>query len=330
MNDDLNFYLNNFDKIWNEKCSQYDYLPNILPPVNRIIVIGDIHGDFEKTKELLKVGKVIDNSGNWIGGDTIVVQLGDQVDSCRYDGINSCSDPKTTKNDKAHDITILKYMTSLHKKAQRYGGAVYSLLGNHELMNVEGDMTYVSYKNLMQYGTVEARVEKFKPGNELAEFLACTRKMVLIIGSNLFVHAGIVPEMVKKYNIDDMNKLLSLYLLDEIKQPRMFKELFMSSKYSPLWNRVFGDINNSTYSCEQVMKPLEEVYKVGRIYVGHTPQIEKGINSTCNDRIWLADIGVSKSFDNFDNNFIINKKRSKSREAQVLEILNDNNINILV
>jgi hypothetical protein len=329
MNNDLNFYLNNFKTIWNEKCSQYDYLPNILPPTRRIIVLGDIHGDFEKTKEMLRVGKVIDSRGKWIGGDTVVVQLGDQVDSCRFDGINSCSDPHTTKNDKAHDITILRYMTRLHHLAQKHGGAVYSLLGNHELMNVEGDMTYVSYKNLTQFGTKEARIEKFKPGNELAEFLACTRKMVLIIGSNLFVHAGIVPEMVKKYNIDDMNKLLSLYLLDEIKQPVMFKELFMSSKYSPLWNRVFGDINNSAYSCEQVMKPLEEVYQVGRIYVGHTPQMEKGINSTCNNRIWLTDVGVSKSFDNFDMEYIIKNKRSNSRRAQVLEILNDSDINIL-
>ena len=47
----------------------------------------------------------------------------------------------------------------------------------------------------------KARAELFKPGNKMANFLACTRSMVLIIGSNIFVHAGLLPEIVNKYNI---------------------------------------------------------------------------------------------------------------------------------
>ena len=62
---------------------------------------------------------------------------------------------------------------------------------------------------------MEARMWAFEPGNPLAEFLACTRKLVLKIGSNLFVHAGILPEIAEKYNdISEMNNILSMYLFN--------------------------------------------------------------------------------------------------------------------
>ena len=42
-------------------------------------------------------------------------------------------------------------MTALHSKAQQHDGAVYSLMGNHELLNVMGDMTYVSHENIKEF-----------------------------------------------------------------------------------------------------------------------------------------------------------------------------------
>jgi hypothetical protein len=37
---------------------------------DRIIVLGDIHGDWELTIKLLKLAKVIDDNNKWIGGET--------------------------------------------------------------------------------------------------------------------------------------------------------------------------------------------------------------------------------------------------------------------
>jgi hypothetical protein len=314
----------NFNKIYDEKCSKNSYLPSILPPVKRIIVIGDIHGDMKMLIKCLKIAKLIDKKLNWVGGETVVVQVGDQIDSCRFNGVDNCNDMEQSE-DEADDIKILYFMTELHNKAQKEGGAVYSLLGNHELMNVMGDMSYVSQNNIKSFENyngkymngIDGRKHAFKPGNELANFLACTRKMALIIGSNLFVHAGVVPEMVRKYNIDDMNKLLTLFLFDEIKQPDVFADLFLSSKSSPLWNRMFGfKINN----CIEVLQPLKEIYNVNRIYVGHTPQLKDGINGQCDNSIWQTDIGMSRAFN----------QHSKVTDAQVLEILEDGEkINIL-
>lgn len=316
------------NQLWTQKCSKYDYLPSTLPPVNRIVVIGDIHGDMGKLKYLLRVSNVIDKSGKWIGKDTVIVQVGDQIDSCRPDYGQHCINPETTLNDKADDVNILYYMTQLHKKAKVHGGAVYSLVGNHELMNVDGDFTYVSYNNQFndkRFMNREDRLTKFSPGHEIANFLACTRKMAIVIGSNLFVHAGILPSIVNRYNVDDLNNILSLYLLDELDNPGQYDEIFNSSHSSPLWNRVFGNIHKNANQCRQLMKPLKEVYKVGRIYVGHTPQLTDGIQSYCDNTVWLTDVGASHAFDKY----ITMKSKYNKYNSQVLEIINDSQINII-
>jgi len=333
MNILLSKYLSNFNNIWNDKCENYKYLPNILPEVERIIVIGDIHGDIDILYKCLELAKLIDGDKNWIGGETVVVQVGDQIDSCRFDGINSCNDINNYKlKDNANDINILYFMTNLHKKALAVGGAIYSLMGNHELMNVMGDMNYVSYNNRKQFnnykmdngniiqdGTI-ARQLLFSPGNKISNFLACTRKIALIIGNNLFVHAGIVPQMIKKYKIEDINNLLTLFLLNELEEPDIFHDVLMSGKYSPLWTREFGNSKMDSNKCNELMNPITEVYNVGRIIVGHTPQLEKGITKICKNRIVLTDAGMGEAFDAFDKNYIKTGKKNKHREAQVLEI----------
>jgi hypothetical protein len=205
-------------------------------------------------------------------------------------------------------------------------------------MNVNGDMRYVSHKGLEEfhdkfttYGhkLIEGKdVRKwvFQPGNIVSNFLACTRKMVLIIGSNLFVHAGIVPEIADKYSIKDLNRLMNLYLWDELSNNAKngkFDDIFNSSKLSPLWTRTYGNIGlHKTDDCDDVNKTLEiyKVYKVGRIYVGHTPMLEEGIISACDKKLYFTDIGASGAFDKF---------RTTEKKAQVLEILNDITINIL-
>jgi hypothetical protein len=325
----MNNFIKKFSSIYRKKCNN-NYLPSILPAVSRIIVIGDIHGDMDKLLKCLKIAKLINHNNEWIGRDSVVVQVGDQIDSCRYNGTDECNQPETyiyNDGDQADDINILYYLTELHNQASKKGGAVYSLMGNHEFMNVIGDFTYVSHNNIRHFDNYnhndnhtdiiikdgyEARKIAFEPGNKIANFLACTRKMALIIGSNLFVHAGIIPQMMEKYKIEEMNKLLTLFLLDELKQPKFFKDLFLSGKTSPFWTRMFG---NRIDDCVELLQPLKEIYNVNRIYVGHTPQMDTGIASQCNGNVWMTDVGMSKAFD--DNNTSIN------RDAQVLEILND-------
>jgi hypothetical protein len=335
-----------YKNVWKEKCAVYSKNPpsHIIKQIpKRIIIIGDLHGDYEKTIETLKLAnliEIVDKKIKWKGGDTIVVQLGDQIDRCRLDrGV--CSNEGATLNDEASDMKILYLMTELHNQAEKLGGAVYSIMGNHELMNVQGDFRYVSRENILEFskdGSIESgmieREKQFKPGNKIANFLACTRLLSLVIGPYLFVHAGIVPEIAKKYNVSDMNHILALYLFDNLDGTK-FQDLLVSDK-SPMWNRTIGTLNlkskmesvelmcDSLFDDEIQNNLFGSSHKIKRVFVGHTPQIYKGINSTCNNRVWYVDVGVSKAFDGFDTNLQYKGIVSDNRKSQVIEILNSN------
>ena len=341
-----------YNELWKQKCSLYPDISQIheLPDVRRIIVIGDLHGDFKATIESLLIGKVINKQKKWIGGDTVVVQVGDQIDRCRQ---LPCSNE--IEDDENSDIKILKFFTQLHIDALKDGGAVYSILGNHELMNSVGRMEYVSRMNVddfekqnenreflktkLDLKNLEAREWAFKPGNPIAEFLACTRKLALKIGNYLFVHAGIVPEIANKYNnIEDLNIILSLYLWDnlgpnlqnyqDVLGPDILKNenkhLRDNNNFSisPLWNRQFGNLSDNKESCDNLFQPLKEIYNVNNLFVGHTPQLNKGINSICQNRLWYTDIGISKAFDSAFNKMNSISSKPKIKQAQVLEINN--------
>jgi hypothetical protein len=349
----MNNNIINFKQIWDKKCSKYNFFNkkqiSILNPVKRIIVIGDIHGDYDLMINSLKIAKVIDDDNMWIGKDTVVLQVGDQIDRCRPNGIN-CN-TFLTANDE-NDLKILAYFTILHTKALKHNGAVYSLMGNHELLNVQGNLNYVSFKSFDNFGNthtnindkINKRKKLFSPGNKISNFLACTRHVALIIGSNLFVHGGIIGQIAKKYGIKSINKIMTLYLLDEFKNKYIYDnekqkfhkltntEIISNDKDSPLWNRLYGYIKyyyqkfSNDYDtldkinkiCSTNLDIIKETYKVDNIYVGHTPMFN-GITSVCNNKVWLTDYAGSKAF-----------KKSKHITIQVLEILNDGEqINIL-
>lgn len=331
-------------------CPNYDYIPIVQKPVKRIIAIGDIHGDFNLTIDILKMAKIIDEQGEWIADppNTHVVQVGDQIDRCRpISSPTACANPGETNPDEASDIKILKFFTNLHQKAKQHGGAVYSLLGNHEIMNVEGFMNYVSHDNIKDFENYkdpkkpdlvfksgkDARLHAFKPGNEYADFLACTRTSAIIIGSNLFVHAGIIPKLTAEMkgkdpvqSMADVNKLVRKWLLGKIDHDSI-KNLLDNPEVSPFWTRVLGYIppGKDHPDCKKYLNEVLEIFHLGRMIIGHTPQLADGhgINSTCDKKLWRVDIGASKAFDKFSG------KKIHKKRMQVLEIIDDNTIKIL-
>ena len=100
--------------------------PTFAPAAPRIVAIGDLHGDVAGTRKALVLVGAIDDKDSWIGGDLVVVQVGDQLD--RGD------------DEKA----ILLLLNSVADQAHKAGGALYALNGNHETMNVALQFNYVS------------------------------------------------------------------------------------------------------------------------------------------------------------------------------------------
>lgn len=181
-------------------CDKFSQFPHVLPPVRRIIAIGDIHGDMKYLIKLLTLSgviRVMNGKIIWCGGDTHVVQVGDQIDSCRPTTI-PC-EQQNKFNDKAEDAKIIDFLNTLHKEAVKYHGAVISLLGNHELLNLDGDTTYVSNRNINASGGLDERVRDFSKNGYHGQKIICTRAPMVIIGSNLFIHAGVVQELETLY-----------------------------------------------------------------------------------------------------------------------------------
>lgn len=290
----------------------------------RIIALGDIHGDLSFALRLLTIAKVIAVENNilkWIGGNTIVVQVGDQIDSCRPLPGETCEHTGTTLNDKAEDIEVLKLFTKLHNMAQKDGGMVLSLIGNHEIMNVLGDMRNVSKENL-----TDERADKFKPGGEYAKLLAETRYSVIIINNILFAHAGVISDKIN--NRDDIikiNKKVREWLLNKDSNPKNFYKEIDDSIF---WNRILGALppdselkdNINKDVCDRILGKVLTALKIDRMIIGHTPQFAKhnvGINGTCDGKVIRVDIGGSESFSKFDKRSMYN---IDARKPQALEI----------
>src|SRR4051812_8948477 len=58
--------------------------PAGLPAPERLVAIGDLHGDLDATRAVLRLAGAIGDGDRWIGGKLVVVQTGDQLD--RGDG----------------------------------------------------------------------------------------------------------------------------------------------------------------------------------------------------------------------------------------------------
>lgn len=107
--------------------------------VSRIVAIGDIHGAFDNMVAVLKTAGIIDEKLNWKGGTAHLVQNGDIVD-------------RGPQSRKAMDLLM-----ELEEQAEKTGGKVHVLIGNHEAMNVVGILDLVSKGEYESYTDRDSR-----------------------------------------------------------------------------------------------------------------------------------------------------------------------------
>jgi len=105
------------------------------PQPARIVAVGDLHGDFSVWRDIAGAAGLVDGAGHWTGGQTTLVQVGDVVDR----GPDS--------------LKIVHDLMRLQKEAAKQGGRVIALIGNHEAMNITGDLRYTTPAEFAAYST---------------------------------------------------------------------------------------------------------------------------------------------------------------------------------
>ena len=234
---------------------EYFPQPTVHDDVEKILVIGDIHGNYNRVKDLLVNAEIINTDLNWTWGKGHLVFLGDIFD--RGDDVTS----------------ILWLIYSLQQQAKKDGGMVHLLLGNHEIMIMEGDERYISHKYLYLTETLKVSYSMlFGPEYVLGRWLRA-QNAVIRINRILFVHGGISPGFIdKELALSDVNDSVRMYLTSPGTCGPDSLQNFLFGTNGPFWYRGYIPAYSGSESIsEKSLKELLHFYKAERIIYGHTP-----------------------------------------------------------
>jgi len=198
----------------------------------RIVAVGDIHGNFDGLVSILQRAELVDAETHWIGGGATLVQTGDIFDRGLY------------------VRELLDLLMRLQGEAESAGGRVVVLLGNHEGMNLTGFFRDVNpeiyeafagdkseksrkegYRSFRKYWRARAKAEGVEPPVFTSEieskwmaayppgFLEYMRALgpdarygawlrglpvAVIIDDVLFMHGGLSP-VLEGMTVDEIN-----------------------------------------------------------------------------------------------------------------------------
>lgn len=270
--------------------------------VRKVVAIGDIHGDYDRLAELLRDAGLTNRRNRWTGGAAHLVLCGDMVDR----------GPNSRK--------VLDFVMALEKEAGAAGGRVHALLGNHEAMNLYGDLRYVPPGEFKLYqtensaelrdqffemltkagnppgsrkesdaahplGWVEQR-QAFSPAGVYGKWLR-GRDAIVKINDAVFLHGGISPKYAG-FSIARMNNEIRAELND-------FSKLangMVTDEEGPLWYRGLanGPEKELAAHVDQVLRNLQ----VSHIVIGHTMVREMG--TRFNGKVICIDVGLSRFY----------------------------------
>lgn len=231
---------------------QFAVEPAVYEEPDTLLAISDIEGEFEGFRELLIGNGVISDRYEWKFGCGHLVLVGDFFD--RGPNVTEC----------------LWLIYHLEQEAEKAGGKVHFILGNHEIMNMNGDFRYVPGKYLANAKLLSKEYNSFyTPETELGQWLA-SKNILEKIGPTLFVHGGISEEVLETgLSIEAINTLCRPWFFSE-KSAKTSSDpilkVFFASEHSPFWYR--GYVQGKATQ-EQLNKTLT-AYGVQRVVVGHT------------------------------------------------------------
>jgi len=319
-------------------------IPCVWTDVERIVAVGDLHGDYENLVDILKGTGLVDEGLHWAGGLTHLVQTGDIMDRG--------SDSRR----------ILDLLMKLELEAALAGGKVHVLIGNHEMLNIIGiAFDYPGYVTLAQF--LSFLPEDFRESREkevlkgaaadgsdakttspeasflLKNYWAKTMKTdkeaqaaysgafledygpwflkkncIEKINDVVFVHGGVSS----KYSTWDLGRINSVlreelaFLSEPVKNPkvlRLFRPQIIYDRLGPLWYRDLAQRDEKEFAPEvdQIFANLKARFMV----VAHSPQVGSPVAmeymSRFQKRIWVIDTGIAHALGGRLSALIIDK-----------------------
>lgn len=258
--------------------------PSTYPQPERLVAIGDVHGDLDALLAILRAAGAVDESGHWSGGALFVVQTGDLLD--RGD----------------QEEAILELVDRLSSEASAAGGHFLALNGNHEIMNAQGDFRYVTPGGMSDFAEyadeapatlarrlpseARGRVGAFHPGGPMALRLA-THLTIVVVGDTLLVHGGATRAAIE-VGLDRINEGARAFLLGEAPLPDV-----LDGPTGPIWYRAFAESEDPA-TCAALDEALAAAH-VTRMVVGHTVQHE-GITRGCSEHVFRIDVGLGRRY----------------------------------
>lgn len=241
--------------------------------VDNICVISDVHGRYDRYIDLLKAVPVVDDEMKWNFGKGHLVILGDIFD-------------------RGEQVTeILWHVFGLEKQAEKAGGKVHVLFGNHEHMVLNHELWYIADKYRETEKTTNiSYTELYSENSVLGKWLR-KKPVAVTINNILFVHAGISPLVViKGFTVKKMNRMFYREVLGKDPEIVLRDEnlSLLLSDQGPLWYRRYFSRAGID---EEIIDRILSFYGVGHIVVGHTPG--ERIRSFHNNKILGIDAGIA-------------------------------------
>lgn len=205
--------------------------------IERVVAMSDPHGAFDSMVQTLANAGVVDAEGNWAGGKTHLVVTGDLLDR----------GPDSRK--------IMDLVMHLEQQAPASGGMVHLTLGNHEVMNLVGDLRYVAPEEFAAFAAEESAEERerwfqaLRSAREQAEgevddaalrqefdrdrppgfyghraafsshgkygSWLMQKPLMVVINDTAYVHGG-MPELVGELGLERLNRELRAQVVDYV------------------------------------------------------------------------------------------------------------------
>jgi len=295
--------------------------------VEKVVVVGDLHGDYENFVKILQSTGVVDEDLHWAAKNAHFVQTGDILDR----GLEARK--------------ILDLLIRLEKEAQAAGGMVHVLLGNHEEMNLTG----IVFTSNPDYVTLDQFISFLPDGYRKKQEDELTRRLIRLRAKNpnqdlkeaidafwkplradpsaqklyvlnlndeygpwlrrlnvaikindvVYVHGGI-SEKYSKWGLKEINDRYRMELtaicrslLRGSEPPMIGQPTILYRGDSPLWYRELATVPEADLK-EEVDAILANLGARAMV-IAHTPTVPKTARDMqrFDGRVWIVDTGIN-------------------------------------